>query len=306
MLASCANIYAVTKRNTPTASSSLATSPARGCGALPLENEDSLTVSSVSRPAIPRVPSALQPLVAGYDFEPVTLGCSSACVFRLRRNAENRLFLKCGPINGGLKEEADRLEWLSGRVRVPSVIAFVAEEDREFLLIQALIGQDGTEAGRDDPEAVVVGLAQELRVWHSQPVAGCPFDQGVAVQIQRARFRLHNGLVDEGDFDEERRGRSAMELLEELDRARPETEEKVLTHGDPCVPNVIFKGAECVGLIDCGRAGVADRYQDIALAARSINRNLGSKWVQPFFEHYGILKVDERKLAFYRLLDEFF
>jgi len=252
------------------------------------------------------IPSALQPLVAGYDFEPVTLGDSSACVFRLRQNAESRLFLKCGPINSGLKEEADRLKWLSGRVRVPSVIAFVAEEDREFLLTEALIGRDGTEAGRENPEAVVVGLARELRVWHLQPVAGCPFDQGLAVQIQRARTRVHNGLVDEGDFDEERRGRSAMELLEELDRDRPETGDQVLTHGDPCVPNVIFNGTACVGFIDCGRAGVADRYQDIALAARSINRNLGGKWVQPFFEHYGLLKVEAHKLAFYRLLDEFF
>ena len=252
------------------------------------------------------IPSALQPLVTGYDFEPVALGDSAARVFRLRQNAESRRFLKCGPINSGLKEEACRLKWLSGRVRVSSVIAFVAEEDREFLLTEALIGRDGTEAGRENPEAVVVGLAQELQVWHSQPVAGCPFDQGLAVQIELARTRTQNGLVDEDDFDEERRGRSAMELLEQLDRDRPETEDQVLTHGDPCLPNVIFNGTECVGFIDCGRAGVAGRYQDIALAARSIRRNLGEKWVQPFFEHYGLLKVDERKLAFYRLLDEFF
>jgi len=252
------------------------------------------------------VPGALQPLVTGYDFEPVTVGDSSARVFRLRQNAESRLFLKCGPVNSGLKEEACRLKWLSGRVRVPSVIAFVAEEDQEFLLTEALIGRDGTEAGRENPEAVVVGLAQELQVWHAQPVAGCPFDQGLAVQIPLARTRTQDGLVDEHDFDEERRARSAMELLEQLERDRPETENQVLTHGDSCLPNVIFDGIACVGFIDCGRAGVADRYQDLALAARSISRNLGGKWVQPFFEHYGLLKVNARKLAFYRLLDEFF
>jgi aminoglycoside 3'-phosphotransferase-2 len=182
----------------------------------------------------------------------------------------------------------------------------VAEEDREFLLTEALIGLDGTEAGRENPEAVVVGLAQELQVWHAQPVAGCPFDQGLAVQIPLARTRAQGGLVNEHDFDEERRARSALELLEQLERDRPETEDQVLTHGDPCLPNVIFDGPACVGFIDCGRAGVADRYQDLALAARSISRNLGGKWVQPFFEHYGLLKVNAGKLAFYRLLDEFF
>jgi aminoglycoside 3'-phosphotransferase-2 len=253
------------------------------------------------------IPSVLQPLVTGYDFEPVTLGASSARVFRLRQNAESRLFLKCSPINSGLKEEACRLKWLSGRVRVPSVVAFVAEEDREFLLTEALIGRDGTEAGRENPEAVVMGLAQELHVWHSQPVAGCPFDQGLGVRIPLARVRTQSGLVDEGNFDEERRACSAVELLDQLDRDRPRTEDQVLTHGDACLPNVIFSNRiECVGFIDCDRAGVADRYQDIALAARSISRNLGAKWVQPFFEGYGLLKVNVRKLAFYRLLDEFF
>jgi len=121
------------------------------------------------------IPSALQPLVTGYDFEPVALGDSAARVFRLRQNAESRRFLKCGPINSGLKEEACRLKWLSGRVRVSSVIAFVAEEDREFLLTEALFGRDGTEAGRENPEAVVVGLAQELQVWHSQ-LWGIPYE----------------------------------------------------------------------------------------------------------------------------------
>jgi aminoglycoside 3'-phosphotransferase II len=252
------------------------------------------------------IPRTLQPLVTGYDFEPVTIGDSSAGVFRLRQNGESRLFLKSGPRNRGLKEEADRLKWLSGRVMVPSLVAFVAEQDVEFLLTEALIGSDGTEAGRKHPEAVVVGLAQELHRWHSQPIAGCPFDQSLAIQILLATTHAQNGLVDEDDFDEERRGLSAMELLDQLARSRPETEDQVLTHGDPCLPNVIFDGKECVGLIDCGRAGVADRYRDIALAARSIRRNLGGEWVQPFFEHYGLLKVDEGKLAFYRLLDEFF
>jgi len=252
------------------------------------------------------IPSILKPLVVGYDSETVTIGKSSAQVFRLRRDGKPSLFLKCGAIGSGLKEETDRLKWLFEQVIVPSVVAFVIDENREFLLIKALSGRDGTEVGREHPEAVVFGLAQQLRHWHVQPIKDCPFDQSLAIQIPLARVNAKSGLVDENDFDAERRGCSAMELLEQLTRSHPETEDLVLTHGDPCLPNVIFDGEECTGFVDCGRSGIADRYQDIALAARSINSNLGGQWVHSFFEHYGLSNVDLDKLAFYRLLDEFF
>lgn len=51
--------------------------------------------------------------------------------------------------------------------------------------------------------------------------------------------------------------------------------------------------------------GSVIRYQDLALAARSIERNLGQAWVKPFFEVYGV-EPDEQRMKFYCLLDEFF
>jgi len=68
----------------------------------------------------------------------------------------------------------------------------------------------------------------------------------------------------------------------------------------------MFDGARVAGFIDCDRAGVADPYQDLALASRSISDNLGHEWVATFFREYGLPDPDRQKLAFYRLLDEFF
>ena len=112
---------------------------------------------------------------------------------------------------------------------------------------------------------------------------GCPFDQTVAAQIACALQRVAHGMVDEADFDEERLGRTAQELLTELDAWRPVGESRALTHGDPCLPNVLFDKGQFVGFIDCDRVGVADPYQDLALAARSIASNLGRNWVPVFF-----------------------
>jgi aminoglycoside 3'-phosphotransferase-2 len=218
------------------------------------------------------------------------------------------MFLKTCAIaeSDGLSGEAERLRWLGGRLYVPEVLSFVKADGREYLLTTGLAGVNGVDAGHDRPEDVTIGLAQALKMLHAQPVEGCPFDQSVAAQISRAQQRVPAGMIDEADFDEERLGRTARELLAELDVWRPLDESRALTHGDPCLPNVMFDKGQFVGFIDCDRAGVADPYQDLTLAARSIGSNLGRNWVPVFFRQYGIQNPDERKLAFYRLLDEFF
>jgi aminoglycoside phosphotransferase len=60
------------------------------------------------------------------------------------------------------------------------------------------------------------------------------------------------------------------------------------------------------GMLDLGRLGVADRYQDIALALRHLEANFGPAWREPFARAYGVADIDESKLAFFRLLDELF
>jgi aminoglycoside phosphotransferase len=100
-------------------------------------------------------------------------------------------------------------------------------------------------------------------------------------------------------------------VLHELLAAAPIEEDLVLTHGDFCLPNVIIRphaaGAPRVaGLVDCGRAGVADRYQDIALGLRSIAYNFGGGAVPAFLEAYGLRRVDQAEVDFIWLLDEFF
>jgi aminoglycoside 3'-phosphotransferase-2 len=87
---------------------------------------------------------------------------------------------------------------------------------------------------------------------------------------------------------------------------RPAHEDLVVAHGDACLPNFLARDGQLTGLIDCGRLGVADRYQDLALAARSISRNYGRAFIPAFFSAYGVDQPDEQKLAWYALLDEFF
>ena len=145
----------------------------------------------------------------------------------------------------------------------------------------------------------------------------CPFDRRLAVVVPAARTAVAAGLVDEGDFDAERLGRTAEELLVEAEQLLPgmtqlEAGDLAVVHGDACLPNALVdpETLRFAGWVDLGRLGVADRHWDLALATRStgdeaLNPGFGPDAAAELLRAYA-LPADDGRLAFYRLLDEFF
>lgn len=261
------------------------------------------------------LPRDLISRIDGRTLEPVSLGESGAGVWRCTAHDAATLYLKAAPVRYALRldNEAERLRWMwRHELPVPSVVEHGRIEGIEYLLMHEVRGTPASDAGWTSRVAEVVGvLGTTLARIHRTPLFDCPFDQRVAGQVAEARRRVTAGLVREDDFDVMRAGRMAHELLDELIVSAPRVEDLVFTHGDLCLPNVILStgpdGALVLaGLIDCGRAGLADRYQDIALAVRSVRYNFGAEWVAPFYAAYGLARPDEGKLEFYTLLDEFF
>jgi aminoglycoside phosphotransferase len=255
------------------------------------------------------VPPELASVTSGYSLERVSVGRSDAQVFRLERPGRESLYLKVAPRGSPdpLLAEKLRLEWIGDRLPVPQVRLFAEDHLRQYLLLSEIPGVDASRSVHEGniPQLVRL-LAQGLRMIHGLPADGCPFDQTLGPNIEEARRRVRDGFVDEADFDAERRGRRASDLFDELLRAGPSGEDLTFTHGDYCLPNIIIDGDAIGGFVDWGRAGVADRYQDLALAARSLERNWGAEWVPLLFREYGIEMPDEKKIEFYKLLDEFF
>jgi aminoglycoside phosphotransferase len=244
---------------------------------------------------------------------PVLTGESGASVFRLtdpRRELPDR-FLKISPTSDDddLRQEMERLTWLRGRLPVPEVLGYGVGYRYRFLLISAVPGQDASvERFSARPGKLVEALATGLRLIHSVDPLVCPFLRPLDVMIDRARVHVEAGRVDEADFDDVRQGRSAREVFDQLLADRPPIEERAFVHGDYCLPNILLDPASMrvTGFIDWGRAGVADPYQDLALAARSVIYNIGARWVDRFFDAYGLKPVDHARVRYYQLLDEFF
>jgi aminoglycoside phosphotransferase len=254
------------------------------------------------------LPKPLAEAVADYRWQRVFIGCSTSQVFRLAGSSGECLYLKIAlrTLGRHLQNERLRLDWLQGVVPVPRVLMFIEDETYDHLLLSEVPGISASDDScKKDPRRVIDQLCAGLDLIHNVSIGNCPFDQSAGSQLEQARQRAAKGLVDESDFDESRLGKTASEVYAELVGCVPAGEELVFTHGDYCLPNVILNNLKLSGFIDLGRAGVADRYQDIALLARSVEANFGREWVEHVYRSCRVTP-DPAKIHFYTLLDEFF
>lgn len=255
-----------------------------------------------------QAPARWQADLAGYAWIAQTIGRSTAAVFRLEAEQRPTLFVKTEPADefSELPDEATRLRWLAQMgIACPRVLGDSDDGARNWLLMQGLAGRDLASSPHLSAEAIVAIAADALRDLHRLDPATCPFDHRLDHRIAAAQARMRAGVVDEEDFDDERQGMPASEVFDLLLKRRPTREDLVVTHGDACLPNLMADAGGFTGFIDCGRLGVADRHQDLALASWSVRYNLGEEWVEPFLHRYG-RTADPALLDFYRLLDEFF
>lgn len=251
------------------------------------------------------------------SWDQVTTGRSGADV---RRAPDGSAYAKSGNglVRRELLAERDRLEWLAG-TDLPSarVLDWADDGERATLTTSAVPGVAMSDLPPSDVPGAVESLGRFLAGLHAVSRESCPFERWLSVTIPVARVRVDQGLVDEEDFDDERDGRSAADLVDELVDGRPRAEELelgdlVVCHGDACLPNFLVDpdSLAVTGMIDVHRLGIADRHLDLALATRSIsdttlNPAYGAPAAQALLAAYGV-PADAWRLDFYRLLDEFF
>lgn len=240
--------------------------------------------------------------IEGYRLRELTRRQAPSRVVTLSKPGRPSLVLKIAP---ELVPEERRLRWLKDKLPVPKVVCIASQGDTDYLLMTKLPGKDGSDdrVHRDGARFVEL-LAHSLRTVHAIPTADCPFSAPVDSLLEIAQQRVSQGVLETSDFPAHYHGRSPRELLQQLHALRPSATGTVFTHGDASLPNFLFHRGQVSGFIDLGLAGISDPYRDLALAARSLTRNTGSKWVHPFLEAYGA-PVDHLRLEFFILLDVF-
>jgi aminoglycoside 3'-phosphotransferase-2 len=242
--------------------------------------------------------------LAGYTPRLVTIGESGAVVIRLDVEDRPPLFLKSD--TGAFAEvpaEVERLHWMAAQnLPAPRVVDQIERHGAYIMLMTGVPGRDLASIDGIAATDIARLAGEALAALHRHPPQSCPFDHRIDNRLAVARLNLMAGRV-EPVWDLEQ---SPAAAWDELLATRPGSEELVVTHGDACLPNLMAEGGRFTGFVDCGRLGLADRWQDLSLAIGSLERNYGPGLTQPFLEAYGLGDIDEKRLAWYGLLDEFF
>lgn len=251
----------------------------------------------------------------GVRWVPVSHGESGDAVYR---RSDGAAFAKvaCGTAVAELRAEHLRTQWLAGQgIGSPDVLGWIDTEDHACLVLSALEGVPASELSATELLQAWPSMVARLKALHGLPVATCPFERGLAGTWARAESVVARDAVNIEFLDDEHRGTPPARLLDALRTELPlrlaqEADDQVVCHGDACLPNFLIDPQTlcCVGLVDLGRLGRADRYVDLSL----LLANARESWTtheqaqearRLTFALFDIHEPDDGRLSFYLRLD---
>lgn len=240
-----------------------------------------------------------------FSFSRLSGGESAAELYKIRTEYNRSYILKRQ--KQSLESEYLNYKWLQNKVPVPEIIFYTHGDGQDFLCITEVHGKSlDLFIGSVEADAIVSSYARALKLLHSQKPDNKAIVCDLDKRISEAERNVKNNLVDPSHFQSENQQYEPYELFLQLKRSKPSSAELVFTHGDYCLDNLIYNEGKLSGFVDLGNGGVADKYQDLALAVRSILDNFTLDHVELFYREYGLQNIDKSKLEFYTLLDEFF
>ena len=259
------------------------------------------------------LPKMFDKYIGRKEFKADQIGKSKAGVYLF-----DNMVLKIQPESTESQNELKMLLWLHGKIPVPDVIEQISENGYSYLLMTRCQGQMScAEEYMTDPLRHAALLADVLMQLWSIPIEDCPCHWPIQKRLDQAAINVATGNVDIQDAQPDTFGENGFnnpeELLHWLVENKPD-ETPAISHGDFCLPNIFINGNALSGLIDLGKTGVADKWQDIALCCRSLSNNYNGFYGGRKFQGYKDnmlfdaleLKPDPEKIRYYILLDELF
>ena len=228
------------------------------------------------------------------------------------------MVLKIADSSTSMAEQVQMMQWLEGKIPVPQVLEYEEKHGKCYLLMTKMGGEMSCNTYYlEHPIILLEALACGLKMLWEVDVRECPRMRDLDEVLKEARMQVKNNMVDLDNVEPTTFGEGGFEsprhLLEWLESNRPPFE-PVFSHGDYCLPNVFLENGQIKGFIDLDKAGIGDKWNDIALCYRSLKHNFdgsyGGKVFEDFnpemlFETLGI-EPDWEKINYNLLLDELF
>ena len=138
--------------------------------------------------------------------------------------------------------EKEVLHLLKDRLPVPEIV----HSNDEYLLLTKLKGKS---LGNASKNKIIRTVSSVLRRLWSVDIKSCNMREDRDMTLQR----LKNEKLSYEEW----------ETLKELESTRPE-DDNVFSHGNLKLDNILANGSGLTGVINFQRAGIADRYRDLA------------------------------------------
>ena len=243
---------------------------------------------------LPQFPDTAPPEVRRYAAGAAVYdsSCSpEARVYYLKK--ENGRYVKCAD-RGTLEKEAAMTAYFHGKGLGPEVLAYVSDDDRDWLVTAAMAGEDCvSEAYLAEPKRLCDTIAHELRRLHETDFTGCPAPERTAEYLETAETHYRTGCYDTSAFPDSFGYRSAQEAHAVLAEGKGALQSRVLLHGDYCLPNILLDNWRLSGCIDLGGGGVGDRHIDLFWGAWTLWFNLKTdRYRDRFLDAYGRDRAD--------------
>lgn len=259
------------------------------------------------------VSSKFKNIIKDYEYVKDEEGMSPAQVYKLVGKINN-LYLKMSNsiLNGttyDVSKEKEVMIWIGNKLTVPEVLYYESFEGNNYLLMSELKGITLAEYHKNfnNNEAFVTFLAESVINFQKISIKNCPFNVTTDIRLAELDYLIKNNLADVDccSWEEDTEFKDPKELYNWLCNNKPK-EELVFSHGDLGDSNILVNNNKISGFIDLGRAGIADKWYDIAFCVREIKHNIGDeKYIHKFF-HLINETPNWEKIRYYTLLDELF
>ena len=203
--------------------------------------------------------------------------------------------------------EINVMKKLENILPLPKLIQYEEQDDMSYILMTRIEGK--MLAGDETNEKLIDILTCGFRMLWSVDIEKYNIEEvsNINKRLESARYNVEHNLVDVNNVMPDTFGKEGFKspeaLLDWLKNNIPD-QDLVFTHGDFCLENIMVNNSQFSGFIDIGKAGVADRWQDLSICIRElddIDKNLSNKLLEKLN-----IPRDEIKLRYYMLLDELF
>jgi aminoglycoside phosphotransferase len=251
------------------------------------------------------------PRLADQKFEVVDtrLARLDGSVSLVRLPDGSRAYLKTGTSFGRqeLLDEVANLQMLRDTSLVPEVLG--VEDDG--VIARAMLSEV---PGRPLHELVpVVGGAGVIDVaanvlkwlWGKFDRAGVDLADSAAREVRSLPLVINDPHFSVEEFTVHSGGRGPAEILSVLRRKLETVDLDVFAHGDLCLPNImVVPDTREWRLIDLGKAGLGDRFRDLASLKSSLDRNVGEAAYPALLDRLDLVD-DAEKRSTYDMIDWF-